>query len=80
MTQEPYSTSKRPAKLPAEYDERLRREHPDAAAFWDATPPSYRKSCAFWLGEAKRPETRERRFAELVEACARGERLKRFSR
>ncbi len=80
MTQEPYSTSKRPAKLPAEYDERLRREHPDAAAFWDATPPSYRKTCAFWLGEAKRPETRERRFAELVEACARGERLKRFSR
>jgi uncharacterized protein YdeI (YjbR/CyaY-like superfamily) len=80
MTQEPYSTSKRPAQLPAEYDERLRREHPDAAAFWDATPPSYRKTCAFWLGEAKRPETRERRFAELVEACARGERLKRFSR
>ena len=42
------------------------------------TPPSYRKTCAFWVGEAKRPETRERRFAELVEACGRGERLSRY--
>jgi uncharacterized protein YdeI (YjbR/CyaY-like superfamily) len=77
-TQVPYSTSKRPAQLAPEYDERLRRDHPDAEAFWDATPPSYRKTCAFWIGEAKRAETRERRFAELVEACARGERLTRF--
>ncbi len=79
MAQEPYSTSRRPAQLPAEFDELLRREHPAAAAFWDATPASYRKTCAFWLTEAKRPETRERRFAELVEACLRGERLARFT-
>ncbi len=79
-TQEPYSTSRRPAQLPPEWDERLRRDHPDAAAFWDATPPSYRKTCAFWLTDAKRPETRERRFAELVEACGRGARLERFTR
>ncbi len=79
-TQVPYSTSNRPAQLPAELDERLRRDHPAAAEFWDTTPPSYRKTCAFWIGEAKRPETREKRFAELVEACSRGERLGRFTR
>ncbi len=75
----PYSTSNRPAQLPPDYDERLRREHPAAAAFWDTTPASYRKICAFWVSDAKRPETRERRFAELVESCARGERLSRFT-
>jgi uncharacterized protein YdeI (YjbR/CyaY-like superfamily) len=74
----PYSTSKRPAELPPEWDERLRREHPAAAVFWDTTPPSYRKTCTFWLTSAKRPETREKRFAELVAACANGERLQRF--
>jgi uncharacterized protein YdeI (YjbR/CyaY-like superfamily) len=78
-TQQPYSTSKRPDRLAPEFDERLRRDHTEAAAFWDSLPASYRKTCAFWLSDAKRPETRERRFAELVEACARGERLSRFT-
>lgn len=78
--QVPYSTSDRPAALPPEWDGRLRREHPDAARFWDTTPPSYRKACVFWVTDAKRPETREKRFAELVDGCARGERLARFSR
>jgi uncharacterized protein YdeI (YjbR/CyaY-like superfamily) len=78
-TQVPYSTSKRPARLPPEFDERLRRDHPQAAAFWDAAPPSYRKTCAFWVGEGKRSETRDRRFAALVDACSRGERLSRFT-
>jgi uncharacterized protein YdeI (YjbR/CyaY-like superfamily) len=77
-TQAPYSTSKRPAELPAEWDERLRSEHPGAATYWDTAPLSYRKRCTFWITEAKRPETREKRFAELVEACARGERLSRY--
>jgi uncharacterized protein YdeI (YjbR/CyaY-like superfamily) len=77
-TQVPYSTSRRPDKLPPEWDARLRHDHPDAAAFWDACPPSYRKSCAFWITDAKRDETREKRFAEFVDACTRGERLGRF--
>ena len=76
-TVEPYSTSDRPAQLPAGWDARL-RDDPAAGAFWDATPPSYRKTVAFWLTEAKREATREKRFAELAAACARGERLARF--
>lgn len=75
-SEEPYSTSKRPSQLPPEFDERLRRDHQEAAAFWDSTPPSYRRMRAFWISDAKRPETRERRFSLLVEACARGERLR----
>jgi uncharacterized protein YdeI (YjbR/CyaY-like superfamily) len=78
-SQVPYSTSDRPDQLAPESDARLRRDHPPAAAFWDTTPPSYRKMCAFWVSDAKRPETREKRFAALVEACARGERLARFT-
>lgn len=77
LDQVPYSTSRRPDRLPPEWEERLK----DAGkAFWDACPPSYRKTCAFWIGEAKRPETREKRFAELAAACAAGERLARFTR
>ena len=79
MDQVPYSTSKRPAKLPDEWDARLRADHPNAAAFWDQTPPGYRKTVSFWLDEAKRDATKEKRFAELVAACDRAERLGRFT-
>ena len=57
-----------------EFDERLRRDHPKAAAFWDSTPPSYRKMRAFWISEAKRPETRERRSGPPLQGRAPGER------
>jgi uncharacterized protein YdeI (YjbR/CyaY-like superfamily) len=76
-SQTPYSTSDRPAALPDELDARL---PPRAKAFWDATPPSYRKMVAFWITEAKRPETREKRFAELVHHSERGERHPRYTR
>ena len=72
----PYSTSDRPDRLPPEYEKRLTGA---AKAFWDACPPSYRKTCAFWITDAKRPETREKRFAELLGSCAQGERLARYS-
>ena len=75
--QVPYSTSDRPAQLEPEHDARL-REHPQAAAFFDAQPASYRKVVAFWISDAKRPETREKRLAELIDASGRGERLARF--
>ena len=76
-TQTPYSTSDRPAALPPELDARLSKR---AKAFWDATPPSYRKMVAFWITDAKRPETREKRFAELVHHSEREERLPRYRR
>jgi uncharacterized protein YdeI (YjbR/CyaY-like superfamily) len=44
------------------------------AAFAD-WPPSHRKLLLAWITEAKRPETRERRIAKVVDASRRGERL-----
>jgi uncharacterized protein YdeI (YjbR/CyaY-like superfamily) len=49
----------------------------DAAA-WEsfmAMPPSYRKPAIWWVISAKRPETRERRLATLIEDSAAGRRI-----
>jgi uncharacterized protein YdeI (YjbR/CyaY-like superfamily) len=37
-------------------------------------PPSYRKLVLYWIADAKRPETRARRIADLIARSARGER------
>lgn len=49
---------------------------PGAATHWDGFPPSARKLMLFWLLEAKRPETRAKRVAEVAAAAARGERAR----
>jgi uncharacterized protein YdeI (YjbR/CyaY-like superfamily) len=54
-------------------------EDPGARTFWEAQPPGYRRLATFWVSSAKRPETRAKRLAELVDACARGERLQRIT-
>lgn len=79
LSEEPYSVSARPDELPPELDARL-RENAAAAAFWDASPPSYRKQAAFYVTSAKREETRERRFATLIADSANGLRLKEMRR
>ncbi|WP_156758411.1 YdeI/OmpD-associated family protein [Actinokineospora pegani] len=48
--------------------------------FWTAQAPSYRKQVTWWVISAKKPETRERRLAQLVECNAAGERMGQFSR
>ena len=55
--------------LPAEYAARLASD-PDAAAFWAAAIPSYRTSCVWWVVSAKQEHTRQRRFDQLLAACA----------
>ena len=79
MTEEPYSVSNRPDQLPPEPRCAAARE-PAAAAFWDASPPSYRKAAAFWVTSAKREETREKRLASLIADSASGLRLKQMRR
>jgi uncharacterized protein YdeI (YjbR/CyaY-like superfamily) len=51
-----------------------------AAAFFDSQPPGYRQLATYWVVSAKKPETRERRMAQLIEDSAAGRRLKQFSR
>jgi uncharacterized protein YdeI (YjbR/CyaY-like superfamily) len=77
--EEPYSVFNRPDQLPPDLDARL-RENAEAAAFWDASPPSYRKTAAFWVTSAKREETREKRLARLIEGSANGLRLEQMRR
>jgi uncharacterized protein YdeI (YjbR/CyaY-like superfamily) len=47
-----------------------------ARAFWDAQPAGYRRTATFWVASAKRPETRARRMAQLVEDSAAGRRIR----
>jgi uncharacterized protein YdeI (YjbR/CyaY-like superfamily) len=49
-----------------------------AAARWAAERPSFRRTASYWVASAKRPETRERRFAELLAALRAGTRPKAF--
>ena len=78
-TEVPYSVAARPDQLPPALDERL-RENAAAAAFWDASPPSYRKQAAFYVTSAKREETREKRLATLIDDSTNGLRLKQMRR
>jgi uncharacterized protein YdeI (YjbR/CyaY-like superfamily) len=55
------------------------RDNKAAWRFFEAQPPWYRRNTQFWVMSAKREETRERRLAALIDACARGERLGPFS-
>jgi uncharacterized protein YdeI (YjbR/CyaY-like superfamily) len=79
LSEEPYSVSNRPDQLPSELDLKL-RENPAAAAFWDSSPPSYRRQASFHVTDAKRPETRRKRLALLIEESARGLRLPHMRR
>jgi uncharacterized protein YdeI (YjbR/CyaY-like superfamily) len=44
--------------------------------FFEAQPPGYRKEAAWWVMQAKREETRDRRLAMLIELSAAGKRLR----
>lgn len=42
---------------------------PDALTFWEALPAGQRKISLYWIGSAKRPETRAKRIAETIAAA-----------
>jgi uncharacterized protein YdeI (YjbR/CyaY-like superfamily) len=69
-----YTYEQRPADLPEEYRARLRADE-RAWAFWQAQPPGYWKTAAWWVVSAKREETRQRRLEALVDECANGRRI-----
>jgi uncharacterized protein YdeI (YjbR/CyaY-like superfamily) len=62
-----YSYESRPLALAPACLARL-RARPRAWRFFEAQPPWYRRSCAFWVMSAKRPETRARRLDVLIES------------
>jgi len=72
-----YSYERPPAEMPAAMLSRLRADE-NAWAFWEGERPSFRKGIAHWVTSGKRPETNERRFAELLETARAGTRPKAF--
>ena len=56
-----------PADLAAALD-----ADPEARRQWDAFPRSPRRAALVWLAGAKRPATREKRVADIVDRASRG--------
>jgi uncharacterized protein YdeI (YjbR/CyaY-like superfamily) len=68
-----------PLVLAPEFEDRLKAD-PTAWADWETRPPGYRRQATHWVMSAKREDTRERRFAQLLEECAAGEKVKPLRR
>ena len=66
---------RRAAELDADQRARFEAE-PDAWAWFQAQAPSYRRTAIHWVVSAKRPETRERRLAALIEDSRAGVKVK----
>jgi uncharacterized protein YdeI (YjbR/CyaY-like superfamily) len=65
----PYSFETPPVPL-APAMEKAFRANKGAWEFFQTLPPWYKKNSVFWVMTAKRPETRERRLAELIDRSA----------
>jgi uncharacterized protein YdeI (YjbR/CyaY-like superfamily) len=62
-------------------EQRARFEaEPEAWAFFQGQPASYRRQASWWVISAKRPETRARRLATLISDSAAGVRIKPLRR
>jgi uncharacterized protein YdeI (YjbR/CyaY-like superfamily) len=62
------------AELTAE-DEAQFRASAAAWADWEKRPPGYRKVVLHWVTSAKKPETRAKRLATLIQCCAAGAKI-----
>ena len=51
------------------------RANAAAWADWEKRPPGYRKVVLHWIGSAKRPETRAKRLAKLIEDSEAGRKI-----
>jgi len=48
-------------------------------ATYDAWPPFLRKQALYWIAQAKKPDTRARRIAEVADAARQGKRPERWA-
>ncbi len=67
------------AVLDPSFARRLRADRA-ARAYFDAQAPWYRRAAIHWVMSAKRPETRERRFATLLADCGAARTIKPLTR
>ncbi|WP_129792270.1 YdeI family protein [Sphingosinicella sp. CPCC 101087] len=69
-----YSYESEPSALSPE-ETGLFRKNAAAWADWEKRPPGYRRMALHWVTSAKRPETRARRLATLIEDSEAGRKL-----
>jgi len=69
-----YSFETRPRELPPSCLKTFRAS-PRAWRFYEAQPPWYRRTTAFWVASAKKAETRDRRLAILIADSQAGRRI-----
>ena len=72
-----YSYEKPVASLTAEEEAAFRSNKP-AWSDWETRPAGYRRSALGWIVNAKRPETRAKRLAELIAVSVEGRRLPQY--
>jgi len=65
----------RPVASLTPHEEAMFRGNKGAWSDWQARPAGYRRSALGWVTGAKRPETRAKRLAELIQVSAEGHRL-----
>jgi uncharacterized protein YdeI (YjbR/CyaY-like superfamily) len=70
----PYSFQSKPEELDAAFIRRLKANKP-AWAYYQTLPPYYKRVTSFWIMSAKRPETREARFATMLKFSALSRRI-----
>jgi uncharacterized protein YdeI (YjbR/CyaY-like superfamily) len=69
-----YAYERELAALSAD-DEAQFRKNKAAWTDWEKRPPGYRKVVLHWVTSAKKPETRARRLAILMESSMKGEKI-----
>jgi uncharacterized protein YdeI (YjbR/CyaY-like superfamily) len=72
-----YSYENEQKELTAE-ETALFRKNKVAWGYWEEQPPSYRKTVLHWVTSAKKPETRARRLAQLIEDSGSGRRIAQY--
>ena len=70
----PYSFENRNITLSPAFMKRL-KANPGAWKFFQSEPPGYRRNTVFWVMQAKKEETREKRFRTMLDRMAKGERM-----
>jgi len=74
-----YSFERAPTPLPPAYVQRFKARR-GAWEWFQSRPPGYRRTATHWVLSAKRPETRDRRLAELIADSAAGRKIKALAR
>jgi uncharacterized protein YdeI (YjbR/CyaY-like superfamily) len=70
----PYSFENRNVTLSPAFMKRL-KANAEAWKFFQSEPPGYRRTTMFWVMQAKKAETREKRFRTMLDRMSKGERM-----